>query len=492
MKDQVLQEAKKLHDQGWSILWIRPREKRPVNAGWTTGERTPWAELEKAYKPGYNVGVRTGAPSIVGTDGYLCCIDLDIKDPTYIEAAEKRLAKLIGVKSCPEVTSGGGNGSRHLYGVTKAPFKMVTVEKHPGKWELCIYSTGRQMVLPPSVHPSGRTYEWLVSVEDNYGLPVFDFSDVEARGSDKSKENLTIKEDFGGFEDVDLALVPVSSEITKMIALGEGVIDRSASLLRACSALLSAGLTRDEVLSVLTNQKFFLGRVGYEHTGSESRKRAAQWIWQYTLKGVEEERSAKRAFERAADVEPVRELGEDEIRAQNEEFRDRPEERGFYSDGRGSAKIPDYEALLSAFEKEFPFKTVADMKTVFIFNGTHYENLTPIEIKNYAEAKMNPRPSEKIRAEFFYKVLANHVVRRDFFLRSTDGRINFKNGVLDLESNVLLPHSKDFGFRGVLPFNFDPVAKCPIFHHWIEDVMLGDVSLVSILQEFMGYVIRGG
>lgn len=173
------------------------------------------------------------------------------------------------------------------------------------------------------------------------------------------------------------------------------------------------------------------------------------------------------------------------------------EATGFYDlipKGEEIKRVPNYNDLLRRFRCDSPYRTIADMKAVYVFNGKFYEELTPIEIKAFAEEKFNPKPAEKLRQEFYHKVLANEPTRRKFFLTTTEDKINFDNGVLDLAqaSATLAEHSKDFGFRGVLPYNFDTHAKCPTFDWWIADVMLGDAELVRILQEFMGYVLRGG
>lgn len=175
-------------------------------------------------------------------------------------------------------------------------------------------------------------------------------------------------------------------------------------------------------------------------------------------------------------------------------------DRKFWDVGKNGNLLPQYNELLEEFVKHKPYKTIADMKTVFTFGGTHYEEFTPIEIKAFAEEKFEPKPKEKERQEFAHKVFANSIEKRNFFLATTRDKINFLNGVLDVSSDaekrgvryVLQNHSKEFGFRGVLPYNYDRNGSCPTFEWWIKDVMLGDEALVAILQEFMGYVIRGG
>ena len=141
------------------------------------------------------------------------------------------------------------------------------------------------------------------------------------------------------------------------------------------------------------------------------------------------------------------------------------EAEGFYSRGSRGALKPLYGPLLEAFKAKHPYKMIADMKAVYVFNGTHYVDITPFEIRGFAEQKFNPKPEEKTRKEFHHKVLANNIDRRSFFVESTEGRLNFKNGVLDLGGwgESMEKHSAEYGFRGVLPYAYDPEATCPVF-----------------------------
>src|SRR5208337_647792 len=105
MKDETLSEAKRLYDLGFAILWLHPKEKRPIGSGWTTGERKKWAVLLKEYRPGMNVGVRTGSASHL-KEGYLTCIDVDVKHPEFEKAALTKIKELVGDAILPEVKSG--------------------------------------------------------------------------------------------------------------------------------------------------------------------------------------------------------------------------------------------------------------------------------------------------------------------------------------------------------------------------------------------------
>lgn len=506
-RDEMLVAAKRLHDLGAAIHWLMPKSKRPVESKWTTGPRKAWDQLWFSYKTGYNIGVRTGEASFIGGRGYLACIDIDIKKPEFQKTAIAALKKLVGQKrGFPEVRSGAGNGSRHLYCLTKEPFKMLTIEKQE-EWEICVYSTGRQMALPPSIHPeSGRIYEWKTAGGEGPLTPdAFPFMEFEipTDGEVKPKNMRSSKEAPTPFvfqeAPVDIGWIEISDSIRNGILQGTNVEDRSSYLLPACKALFQAGLSQNEILTLLTDKETYLGECAYEHAKTSNRARAAFWLYRYTLKKVIEENSAEHIFSKMAVIEEMKPLTEEELETQTSAMEaeiETPEDKGFYIIGKKGGRIPNYPALLAKFEEENPYKTIADMKSVFIFKDTHYVDYSPIEVKGFAEKNFNPKPDEKMRAEFYSKVLANNIDRRSFFTDSTEGKINFQNGVLDLNDylnmDTVKSHSADYGFRGVLPYEFDPEAKCPVFLKWINSIMLGDQDLIKILQEFMGYIVRGG
>lgn len=494
----TLKEARRLHQMGMGVLWVRPKSKAPVESGWTSGERHAWKYLSETYYDGLNVGVRLGEASKIG-DNYLACIDVDVKDPAFKGAALEKLAEVTKgkEKDFPTVMSGGGNGSRHLYFVSAAPFKMKTIAKEKDKWEIAIYSAGRQMVLPPSVHAiTEKHYQW---VRPPGEFPLCDFTDVPAVSTAKTLKPLVARAPAEKEEPfiftpspVNIDEVKISDAMRAAIVEGTGVSDRSGYLLPACSALVRAGLTQDEVLTILTEPDFFLGACSYDHAKTTDRARAAYWLYRYTLKKVLDERNAKKIFASAPIEEPGW-LTDEERAAQDEELN---LTGGFHTEGPRGASIPDHDALLEHFKALKPYKAVTGSKTpsVYVFNGRNYVFISQAEVKAFAEEHFFPKPSERTRCEFLSKVLANNLVSRDFFNRAVEDKINFKNGVLDLNSWDLevLPHSPEYNFLYALPFDFDRDADCPIFKKWVDGVMLGDEKLVAILQEFMGYIVRGG
>lgn len=322
-----------LHDLGFAIILLHPKSKRPRGNAWTTGPRKSWKQLEKEYQTGDNVGVRLGEPSKIGP-GYLACIDVDIKKPEGHNGALIALKKLIpsGV-TLPEVTSGSGNGSKHLYCITEKPFKMLTIEKSEA-FEICVYSQGRQMVLPPSIHPNGKDYLWKREKEP---LQLLDFGDPDI-GPITPKASKNPKPEFSFTPSiVDIEWLPISKVVIDKIKNGTGIQDRSAFLLTAAIGLLSAELTQDEVLSVLTDPRYFISKAAIERRGTD-RQSQAQWVWEYTFKKINEERSPSSVFIAASKIPPEKKL---EGAALDKQTAELTEDRNWRQDLRRSGQSGD-------------------------------------------------------------------------------------------------------------------------------------------------------
>lgn len=321
--DKVLAEASRLHKLGFAIHLLHKKSKRPINSGWTTGPRATWDQIINQYEPGMNIGVRLGTPSKIKND-FLAVIDIDVKSKheKHIKEAAAAIGTMCGELNLPEVKSGRGNGSRHYYILTPSvvkPYKAMqsteTVKVSmpsvlPSKreqklltlkelesgirlrpaWEVSIMGDGQQVVLPPSIHPdSGLEYKWSTP----FAIDQARKFNADLLKKPEIVKSLLVKDDtmkpgpktLDGFkiEPVELSWLPVPKKIKQMIITGEGVEDRSAMLLPVCQALVKAQLTRNEILTLLTNPKLYLGQTAYHHAKTRDRQKAAAWLNKFTL-----------------------------------------------------------------------------------------------------------------------------------------------------------------------------------------------------------------
>jgi predicted P-loop ATPase len=318
-------KIKALHALGLSIILIREKSKAPVESGWTSKPNKTWAELKSSYKKGMNLGVRLGRASKLRDGTYLSVIDCDVKSTKtrHLLEMQTKLSELFQ-GDAPVVNSGRGGGSKHIYVKTRRPVlpfrfsqssekvKVRMPDTKPSRadsaalseveirqgyrmraaWEISVMGDGQQVVLPPSIHPdSGKAYTWASEFKDADSLPLVQFKNQSASVS--SRAGGAVVEDFT-LEPYDVTLI--DDELFEMISEGTNVVDRSTAVFQAMRDLLQSGFTRGQVLNIFTERDYHLGQVAYDHTKSDSRKRAAKWLSKYSLKKAEESLDFKDDF----------------------------------------------------------------------------------------------------------------------------------------------------------------------------------------------------
>ncbi|MGK7881658.1 MAG: phage/plasmid primase, P4 family [Crocosphaera sp.] len=74
---------------------------------------------------------------------------------------------------------------------------------------------------------------------------------------------------------------------------------------------------------------------------------------------------------------------------------------------------------------------------------------------------------------------------------SQKGLIPFRNGVLDIETKELWPHSPTNYLTWCLPYDHNPLASCNPIKQWLLDMMEGDASLVNLVRAYLHGIVTG-
>lgn len=153
----ILVSALAYAQRGFAVIPVRPRGKAPHTAhGYKDGSRDP-DQIRRWWQayPSANIGIVTGQPSS------LVVVDIDRKpqgpdgEASWCEWAEKAGPL---PPTCEVETGGGG---RHLYYRRPTSLMLASaVGVLPG---VDIRAEGGYVVAPPSLHASGRPYEWKIS-----------------------------------------------------------------------------------------------------------------------------------------------------------------------------------------------------------------------------------------------------------------------------------------------------------------------------------------
>lgn len=67
--------------------------------------------------------------------------------------------------------------------------------------------------------------------------------------------------------------------------------------------------------------------------------------------------------------------------------------------------------------------------------------------------------------------------------------ILFQNGVLDLHTGLLGPHSPEYFTTNILPYDYDPTAVAPQWQAFLYETLEGDQERIALLQEWFGYML---
>lgn len=137
-------------DNGWSVLPVKPEEKRPYMTNWLQYMRTraPKETVENwfASLSGAGIGVVTGRISNI--------IVLDVE--SYCKIPIEELIK----KYPTQMIARSGSGGYHLF--YQYPQSVSKVSNRVGIFEGAdLRADGGFIVLPPTIHPNGNRYEWI-------------------------------------------------------------------------------------------------------------------------------------------------------------------------------------------------------------------------------------------------------------------------------------------------------------------------------------------
>ena len=154
MVDHALQYA----GRGWRIFPIKPLDKKPLTKhGFKDASVSP-SIIEAWWKkyPTANIGLATGQASGL--------VVLDVDGQEGFESLDKLLAHYNG-KPMPYTEIVRTSRGIHIYFALPQGERLPCSTGQGIEKGLDVRGDGGYVILPPSIHPSGHVYEWVVQAD---------------------------------------------------------------------------------------------------------------------------------------------------------------------------------------------------------------------------------------------------------------------------------------------------------------------------------------
>ncbi len=461
---------KPLKKDKFRFIKVKNKTKRPFENNWQKSKNYKHEDpqLKNHLKKGGNYGVVCGY-------GKLVVIDCDQKESEL--AVKKHLPKTLTVKT--------GSGGKHYYFICNDLEKPIRLTSGNAQGDIGdVQFTGKMVVGPGSVHPSGNKYK----IVNKNKIAKVKAEDIKGALSPWIKK--TVREDSLDSQDYsnDLDL-----NITDFVSTG-GFTKRGNEY-QGAHPIHGSKTKMNFCVNPSKNTWYCfrhdtgggaLSWVAVKH-GIISCDEAVPGA----LKGKKFKEVLK-ILEKKYDIKTEttpkkeRELDAEEFKIQHiilETLSD--------ADKKMEQKAREAsEALAREFQKIYSVHTIEqdDNREMWIFEDGIYVPKGETKIKAFCRRIMGNAYKKYYLNLVLDKIEADTFIdKKKFFSEENPWLLPVKNGILDLKTRVLNDHSPEKIFFTKLPIKYDPKAGCPGLKKFIRQIIRE--SDIPLIQELFGFIL---
>lgn len=125
----------------------------------------------------------------------------------------------------------------------------------------------------------------------------------------------------------------------------------------------------------------------------------------------------------------------------------------------------------------------------YMYENGVYRPVSDETVSRIIQSHLDPETAKHAQIMDTQNQLRIKVARDTSMLNPETMIVNVQNGLLDVRTRNLSPHSPDMLSTIQLKVSYDPAADCPRFKKFLFDSMEGDASQVDLIQEMLGYCL---
>jgi len=429
----VLDAALAYVGRGWSIIPVLQGTKRPPCKWEDFQKRLPTeAELRQWFGPGNGKPYGDLAVVLGQVSGRLVVRDFD--QPDAYDRWRNEYQDL--AVQLPTVKTSRGH---HVY-FRLAPGSSVKgiVKLEDGE----LRADGGIVVLPPSRHPSGAKYEWIVPLPED-DLVVLDPAEV---GLLQPKS------------------APQKSDSGNIVAEGQ----RNSTLTSIAGLMRRRGMDEDSIRSALLREN-----TGRCHPPLPEREveAIAKSVSRYPP-----------VYSNSQENEHLTDLGNARRLMKRHGYNLRyASHLKKWLAWDGTRWECDGTGIVERLAKETVISIYAEAATASDENSR----------KTIAKWAQQSESEKRIQATINLAVSEPGIIVKPDQLDTDDWLLNCTNGTLDLRTGHLRPHTRDDLLTKRIPVEYNLVAKCPEWLKFLDRVLSGSQPLIGFLRRAVGYSLTG-
>lgn len=412
---------------GWNVLPITPKDKIPLGGMGLTHATKEASVIDEWWGkkwPDGSIAVLTGLESGI------IVLDVDLKTGGY-----ESLKDLPPIPNT--LTANTGGGGKHF--VFQHPGFHIGNSTSKIGGGLDIKGDGAYIVVAPSIHASGKEYQW-----ENWGTPV-----APSPGwlLDKIKAAATHKK---------------SSKPGKELAIAEG--SRNDTLFREACSMRARGLSEATITASI------------EALNKEQcdPPLPPEELRQIVANACKYEPDANQAVVIGGNTYSATDVGNAKLLIKRH--------------GENLRYCPERKSWFVWNDKVWQEDTTREIDRRFIDT---MENLTPDDffeqlpstqdMKDFSRHRKQSLNRGKISAGTEVASILEETLIANDKLDQHPNSLNLSNGTLDLETGTLRPHTKEDFLTKILSYEYDEKAACPRFEQFMDDIMLGNQDSFTAL-----------
>lgn len=498
--DTLKQYALEYAAAGFRVLPLKPRNKIPLLKDWTNAASSDPATVAAWWDatPDANIGCLTGF------DAGFFVLDVDchkeIDGQAALMALESQYGTLPG--TVEQLTGGGG---RQLF--FKYP-QGAAIKNKTGIGSIVagveVKGDGGQVVLPPSIHPSGRAYEWEASSHP---------SEIEMADAPEWLLNLIYNPSSVTYPHTDrnrFQRLPgdgTASMILDRCIFMQAIRDNAASVSEPQWVAALSNLARcadgEEACHAISQP---YPRYAYDETAKKIQHvlndmHPASCSYIQNVLGFNQcpdcgvKAPVAFALKRAPAINPV-----------PDDFFDTPDEPGLskFTDLGNAEYFAQYYAGRVKHCAEMDKWLVWDGKRWAVDSSSQIMVLAGKCIRSMYDFLSGMEPPQRTqlfkhatKSEDANKLSSMVKLARGYMSVSVDALdqdpwlLNAPTGIIDLHDGLLGKHDPSKNMTKIINAEYDPAAACPTFERFIESTFDGNLNVIGFVQRFLGYCLTG-